>query len=145
MFSEPLHAYRGFLFLYFLFPFFTKIYFRYGNLQKYTPAARLPGGRDFNAKKRRKKIADRSLGPVARQRGGRLSHLYIRVGWSPHPSFASLQFQKQRKKEREGERRSPARFSSRRLQVTKILLRFTNSMIECPDMSSNYFCCNYFC
>src|SRR6185437_14501444 len=108
-------------------------------------------------KKTRKIIEDRSLGPVARLPGGRpplagrllgdrLSHPYIRVGWSPHPSFASLQFQKPRKKrEREGERRSPAGFSSRRLQVTKILLRFTNSMIVCPDMSSNYFCCNYFC
>ena len=62
----------GFLFLYFLFLFFTKIYFRFGNLQKYTPAARLPGGRDLaarlpggrglSAKKRRQKITDRSLG-----------------------------------------------------------------------------------
>ena len=55
-------------------------------------------------------------------------------GWLvPHPSFASLQFQKPKKREREGERRSPAGFSSRRLQLTKILLRFTNRL-----------CCNYF-
>ena len=32
-----------FLFLYFLFSFFTKIYFRFGNLQEYIPAALLPG------------------------------------------------------------------------------------------------------
>ena len=39
-----------FLFLYFLFPFFTKIYFRYENLQKYTPAAQLPVSRDLAAR-----------------------------------------------------------------------------------------------
>ena len=118
-----------FLFLYFLFPFFTKIYFRFENLQKYTPAAPLPGGRDLAARlpggrdlneKKRKKIADRSLGPVARQRGGRpplaarqlggrLYHPYIRVGWSPHPSFASLQFQKPRKKREGGREAKPCR------------------------------------
>ena len=62
----------GFLFFYFLFLFFTKIYFRFGNLQKYTPAAPLPGGRDLAARQRggmgiceknfREKIARRSLG-----------------------------------------------------------------------------------
>ena len=61
----------GFLFLYFLFPIFTKIYFRFINLQKYTSATRQPASRGLSAKKRRKKIADRSLGPVARLRGGR--------------------------------------------------------------------------
>ena len=40
---------------------------------------------------------------AARLLGDRLSHPYIRVGWSPHPSFASLKFQKPRKK-REGGR-----------------------------------------
>ena len=45
-------AARGGFFI-FLFLFFTKIYFRFQNLQEYTPAAPLPGGR------------------VARQRGGR--------------------------------------------------------------------------
>ena len=39
-----------FLFFYFLFLFFIKIYFRFINLQKYTPAARLPGGRDLAAR-----------------------------------------------------------------------------------------------
>ena len=132
---------------------FTKIYFRFQNLQEYTPAAPLPGGRDlvaplrggrgFCAKNFAKIFARRSLGAgrpaagrpalAARLQGDRLSHPYIRIGWSPHPLFASLKFQKPRKK-REGGKRSPAGFSSRRLQVTKILLRFTNRL-----------CCNYFC
>jgi len=34
----------GFFIFYFLFSFFTKIYFRFENLQEYTPAAPLPGG-----------------------------------------------------------------------------------------------------
>ena len=60
-----------FLFLYFIFMFFTKIYYQFGNLQKYTPAvplpagrdlaARQPGGRGLSGKKRQQKIADRSL------------------------------------------------------------------------------------
>ena len=94
-----------FLFLYFLFSFFIKIYFRFGNLQEYTPAAPLPGGRDLAAPQREgrgiseknfaKKIARRSLGAgrpaagrpglAARLQGDRLSHPYIRVGWSPTP------------------------------------------------------------
>ena len=40
---------RFFLFFYFLFLFFIKIYFCFQNLQKYTPAAPLPGGRDLVA------------------------------------------------------------------------------------------------
>ena len=36
-------------FFYFLFSFFTKIYFCFQNLQEYTPAAPLPGGRDLVA------------------------------------------------------------------------------------------------
>jgi hypothetical protein len=70
--ADRLEVYAVFLFLYFLFLFFTKIYFRFGKLQKYTPAGPLPGGRDLaaqppggrglSAKKRRQKIADRSLG-----------------------------------------------------------------------------------
>ena len=82
---------------------------------------------------------------AARLLGGRLSHPYIRVGWPPTPYLHHYNSRNKEKREREGGRRSPAGFSSRRLQVTKILLRFTNSMIVCPDMSSNYFCCNYFC
>ena len=110
---------RFFLFFYFLFLFFTKIYFRFGNLQKYTPAARLPGGRDLNAKKEEEKLqtgpwgrspGSGAAGPLAaRQLGGRLYHPYIRVGWSPHPSFASLQFQKQRKKREGGREAKPCR------------------------------------
>ena len=96
-----------FLFFYFLFLFFTKIYFRFRNLQKYTPTAPLPGGRDLAArqqglirKKRRKKIADRSLGPAARLRGGRPPPLY-KVLAAPHPPFGLLKIQKKRK-DREG-------------------------------------------
>ena len=48
-FTHELHA-AVFLFLYFLFLFFTKIFFQFGNLQKYTPAAPLPGGRDLAAR-----------------------------------------------------------------------------------------------
>ena len=40
----------GFLISIFFIFVFTKIYFRYGNLQKYTPAAQLPGGRDLAAR-----------------------------------------------------------------------------------------------
>ena len=40
----------GFLFFYFLFLFFTKIYFRVRNLHEYMPAAPLPGGRDLAAR-----------------------------------------------------------------------------------------------
>jgi len=55
-----------FLFFYFLFSFFIKIYFRFQNLQEYTLAAPLPGGRhpvarlldgrDLSAKKFVKKL-----------------------------------------------------------------------------------------
>jgi len=38
-----------FLFLYFSISFFTKIYFYFRNLQEYTPAAPLPGGRHLTA------------------------------------------------------------------------------------------------
>ena len=72
------HDDGGFLISIFFISVFTKIYFRYGNLQKYIPAARLPGGRDPAAgrqrifrKKTQKIIADRPLGPVARLPGGR--------------------------------------------------------------------------
>ena len=59
-----------FIFLYFLFSFFTKIYFRFGNLQEYTPvawggrdlAARQRGGRGICEKNFREKIPRRSLG-----------------------------------------------------------------------------------
>ena len=40
---------------------------------------------------------------AARLQGDRLSQPYIRVGWSPHPSFASLKFQKPRKERERGE------------------------------------------
>ena len=88
----------------FLFLFFTNIYFRFQNLQEYTPAARQRGGqvlaarqrggRGISKKKFAEKIARRSLEAgrpaagrpalAARLQGDRLSHPYIRVGWSAH-------------------------------------------------------------
>ena len=143
---------RFFIFLFFI-SVFTKIYFRFENLQKYTPAARPPAaGRQGLKRKKKKKKSCRQVPGAGRPVAGRPAPPgrpaagrpalppYIRVSWSTHPYFASLQFQKKEKRGREGGRRSPARFSSRRLQVTKILVRFTNSMIVCPDMASNYFC-----
>ena len=122
-----------FLFFYFLFSFFTKIYFRFRNLQEYTPAAPLQGGRDlvaplrggrvFSAKISRKFLqkspwrtgrpaAGRPApqgrrAPAARQQGDRLPCPYIRVGWSPHSSFALLKFQKRRKKREGGREAKP--------------------------------------
>ena len=49
--SASLPLGRFFYFFYFLFSFFTKIYFRFANLQEYTPAARQPGGRGISEKK----------------------------------------------------------------------------------------------
>ena len=46
---------------------------------------------------------------ASRLPGGRLSLPYIRVGWSPHPSFASLKFQKPRKKREGGREAKPCR------------------------------------
>ena len=91
--------------------------------------APLRGGRGFCEKKFAEKIAQRSLGagrPVAgrpappgrpaagrpalaaRLQDDRISHPYIRVGWSPHLSFASLKFQKPRKKREGGRERGEA-------------------------------------
>ena len=86
----------GFFILIFLFLFFIKIYFRFGNLQEYTPATQLPGGRD---------LAARQLGgQPGRPAAGRLALPPLYKGWLvPHTSFASLKFQKLRKKN-EGEK-----------------------------------------
>ena len=120
-------------FIFFIFVF-KKIYFRFENLQKYTPAAPLPGSRDLaarqpggrglSAKKVDKKLRRGPWRTGPRQRGGRPSsppgrgaagpgrppagrlapQLYIRC-WLPlTPSFVSLKIQKKRK-EREGEER----------------------------------------
>ena len=71
---------RFFYFYIFYFRFLQKIYFRFVNLQEYTPAAPLPGGRDLAARQRggrgicekifRDKIARRSLG-ASRPAAGR--------------------------------------------------------------------------
>ena len=132
-----------FLFLYFLFSFFTKYIFDseiYKNIPRpprYRAAGTWPPGRGIYEKKFAEKIARRSLGAgrpaagrpalAARLLGDRLSHPYIRVGWSPPPLICITKIPKTKKKRgREGERRSPVGFSSQRLQITKILLRFTN-------------------
>ena len=70
-------------------------------------------------KKEEKKIADRSLGPVARQRGGRPPWppgsgaagplpLY-KVLAAPSPPFGLLKIQKKKKREGERERRGEVR------------------------------------
>ena len=71
--------------------------------------AQVPGGRSPGSEAAGPpgRPAAGRLALAARLQGDRLSHPYIRVDWSPHHSFASLKFQKPRKK-REGERRSPA-------------------------------------
>ena len=118
--GKPSPISRGFfIFIFFISVFYKNIFSIWNFTEIYPgrPAAGRPGlgrpaaGRQgLIRKKTRKIIADRSLGPVARLRGGRpplaarlpggrLSHPYIRVGWSPHPSFASLQFQKPKKRE----------------------------------------------
>ena len=114
-----------FYFFIFLFPFFIKIYFRFENLQKYTPAAPLPGGRDLAgrlpggrglpAKKRQKKFADGSLGTgrpaagrpasqAARLGGGWPPPLYKGVG-CPSPFIClAKNLERKKRKEREGGR-----------------------------------------
>jgi len=83
-----------FIFLFFYFCFLQKYIFDleiYRNIPG-RPAAGRPGpgrpaagrgGRDFCAKTFAKIFARRSL--AARLQGDRLSHPYIRVGWSPTP------------------------------------------------------------
>ena len=112
----PRAAGRGccgfFIFIFFIF-IFIKIYFCFRNLQEYTPAAPLPGGRGFSVKSFTENLrpgpwrtgrpaAGRPAPQAARQRGGRLPLRYIRVWLPPHTSFASLKIQK--KEREEGER-----------------------------------------
>ena len=100
-----------FLFLYFIFSIwkFTVIY----------PAAPLPGGRDlvaplrggkgFCAKIFAKIFVRKSLG-AGRPAAGQPALPPLYKGWLvPHPSFASLQFQKQRKKREGGREAKPCR------------------------------------
>ena len=152
--EQPANYYRGFFISIFFISIFYKNIFSIWKFTEIYPGHPTAGRQGFIRKKKEKKLqigpwgqspGCGAAGPPGRPAAGRPAlPPYIRVSWSPHPSFASLQFQKKEKRGREGERRSTAGFSSRRLQVTKILLRFTNSMIVCPDMSSNYFCCNFF-
>jgi hypothetical protein len=101
---HPLGSSGFFISIFFISVFYKNIF----SIWKFTEIYHgRPAG--FIRKKTQKIIADRSLGPVARLQGGRLSHLYIRVGWSPHPSFATLQFQKPRKKREGGREVKPCR------------------------------------
>ena len=127
-----------FLFLYFLFLFFTKIYFRFQNLQEYTPAAPLPGGQDLVAPLRGgrgfsvKNFAEnlhRNPWRTGRPAAGRPPPPALYKGLvAPQPLICPTKNPEKKKRgggrERRGEgeakRRSPVGFSSRRLQVTKM-------------------------
>ena len=84
-----------FYFFIFYFRFLQKIYFRFGNLQEYTPAAPLPGGRDLAARQRggmgiceknfREKIARRSLGAGRPAAGRPASQAAWQRGGQPWP------------------------------------------------------------
>ena len=90
---------RSFFIFIFLFSFFTKIYFHFQNLQEYTPAAPLPGGRDLVAPLRggrgfsakiyaEKPLEDRSpdsgaAGPPGRPAAGRPAASPLFKGWLP--------------------------------------------------------------
>ena len=101
-----------FIFLYFLFSFFTKIYFRFRNLQEYTPAPRcratgtwspLSGAAGAFLQKNSRRICAKASGRlVARQRGGRLPLHYLRVGCPPPLTCITKITEK--RKEREGGR-----------------------------------------
>ena len=109
---------RFFYFLFLIFVFYKKIYFRFRNLQEYNPAAPLPGGRDlvaplrggrgFCAKTFAKIFARRSLGPVARQRSagpgrpaaGRPALPPLYKGWLvPPPLICITEIPETKKKE----------------------------------------------
>ena len=123
--SPTLHEFHGrkgsFFIFYFYFLFLQKYIF---DLKIYRNIPRPPrcraagtwqrGGRGISEKNFTEKITRRSLGagrPAAGRpaQGDRISHPYIRVGWSPHPSFASLKFQKPRKKKQGGREAKPCR------------------------------------
>ena len=151
-----------FSFSYFLISFFTKIYFCFRNLQEYTPAAPLPGGRHlaaplpdgrgFSAKSFAENLrpdpwrtgrpaAGRLAPQAARLRGDRLPLHCIRVWLPPHPSFASLKIQKKKKREEggrggvreRGEAAKPCRIFKPATAGNQNFLHFTNRL-----------CCNYF-
>ena len=97
----------------FLFSFFIKIYFRFQNLQEYTPAAPLRGGRGFSAKILRNSLqknpwrtgrptAGRPAPQAARQRSGRLPPIYKGLA-APHPLIC-LTKNPEKRKEKEGGR-----------------------------------------
>ena len=107
----PQHA-RSARFFYFLFSFFTKIYFRVRNLHEYTPAAERQ--RLICKKEVDKKLRAGPWGPVARQRGGRpwppgcgaasTPPLY-KVLATPHPLICLTKNPEKKKREGGRERR----------------------------------------
>ena len=129
-----------FLFLYFLFPFFTKIYFRFENLQKYTPSAPLPaagtwppGCRAAGTWTQKKEEEKLQTGPWGRSPGSGAAvppwppgswaagpQPYIRC-WQPltpiwltkNPEKKKRERGRERRGEGEAKRRSPVGFSSR--------------------------------
>ena len=100
----------GFFSFYYLFPFFTKIYFRFVNLQKYTPAAPQPGGRDPAAgrqglirKKKKKKYYRQVPGDRPPGSGAAGPPPLYKVLAAPHPLIC-LTKNPEKRKEREGGR-----------------------------------------
>jgi len=97
-----------FIFLYFIFLFFIKIYFRFGNLHKYTRCRSAgiwpPGSRAAGAYLQKKLTKNCAEAPGRPAAGRRVLAARLRGDRrpAPHPSFASLKIQKKRK-EREGE------------------------------------------
>ena len=138
----------GFLFLFFLFFVFYKNIFsiwKFTGIYPGRPAAGRPGpgspaaGRQGLIRKKKttkncrqvpggRSPGSGAAGLAARLLGDRLSHPYIRVGWSPHPSFASLKFQKPRKKREGGTEAKPCRIFE-----------------PATAGNQNRLCCNYFC
>jgi len=114
--SKACYNKRFFIYFIFYFRFLQKYIF---DLEIYRNIPWQRGGWGISEKKFAEKISRRSLGAgrpaagrpalAARLQGDRLSHPYIRVGWSPHLSFASLKFQKPRKKREGGREAKPYR------------------------------------
>ena len=103
-------CWRFFIFIFFISIFYKNIFsiWKFTEVYPGRPAAGRPGpgrpavGRQgLERKKKKKKIADRSLGPVARQRGGRPPATLYKV-FAPSPPFGLLKIRKKRR-EREGE------------------------------------------
>ena len=97
-------------FFIFLFSFFIKIYFHFRNLQKYTPAAPLPGGRDLAARqglvcKKKTKKNYRQVPGAGRPAAGRPALPPLYKSWLvPPPLICITTIPETKKKERGRER-----------------------------------------